>query len=59
MKIYTETGGPAVIILQPECYADRLMITKLKQDAEAQKIDYHAWDNENGKGLTFFLKAER
>lgn len=59
MKIYTEEGAPSVIILKPECYADTLVIAKMREDACKQEIDCHEWSNEDGRGLTFFLKAER
>jgi hypothetical protein len=59
MEIRVDGSGKPVIILTPENQGDRLVIESLKESAEKYDIDAHRWNNEDGKGLTFFLKRDR
>lgn len=48
-------AAASALILTPENHGDELQLAALHKCATVEGIDCHRWENENGKGLTFFV----
>lgn len=56
IELSTANLTTAALILKPENRGDELQLAQLRALANSKHIDNHAWENDEGRGLTFYVK---